>query len=131
MVSSLKAGPINVTVTDANNCFSISSIVITEPEKLIAYITGSDVRCYNGSDGVINLAVSQTAKGLNYLWNNGVQTKDQINNARRLSKHMNVSFGDCIHAIVAKDNDAVLVSRDKDFKRLRYIIDVKSPEELI
>ena len=44
---------------------------------------------------------------------------------------MTVSFGDAMHAILSRNNEAILVSRDRDFQRLKYIIEVRSPEDLL
>jgi len=51
--------------------------------------------------------------------------------ARKVSTKRGVSFGDALHAIIARDNCAVLISRDKHFLELSDIAPVRKPEELI
>lgn len=55
----------------------------------------------------------------------------QASEARRLSKERNVPFGDAIHAVVARDNAAFLVSRDRHFALLADICSVIPPEKII
>ncbi len=58
-------------------------------------------------------------------------TKEQTEEARKVSKQRNVPFGDVLHAILARDHEAQLVTRDWDFERLRDITKTVKPEELI
>tara|TARA_Y100000031_G_C8029502_1_gene296458 strand:+ start:155 stop:568 length:414 start_codon:yes stop_codon:yes gene_type:complete len=58
--------------------------------------------------------------------------KRQIDEARRVAKRQNVPEADALHAIIARDNQFTLVSRDqKDFPKLKHIWPAKLPEELI
>jgi gliding motility-associated-like protein len=70
-----------VTVTDTNGCNSFLSAIITEPDLLVSSFTKSDVKCFDGNDGSINLTVSGgTGPGTySYLWNNNSTTED-LNN---------------------------------------------------
>lgn len=58
-------------------------------------------------------------------------TKDQGREARRLMKQREVPFGDALHAVMARDHEAQFISRDTDFRRLKDIVPVKLPEDLI
>ncbi len=58
-------------------------------------------------------------------------TKQQVEEAKRLAKQRDVPFGDALHAVVARDNCALLVSRDHDFDKLNDVVTTKKPEELI
>jgi len=58
-------------------------------------------------------------------------TKVQGCEALRISKQRNLPLGDVIHAVLARDNEAQLISRDPDFRKLKDIIKAKTPEELI
>lgn len=51
--------------------------------------------------------------------------------AREIAIKRNVAFGDALHAILARDNNATLVSRDKHFLLLLDVSNVKKPEDLI
>ena len=57
--------------------------------------------------------------------------KKQYLEAKRLRDKAKVPFGDAMHAILARDNGAILISRDKHFYELIRIVEVKHPEELI
>ena len=57
-------------------------------------------------------------------------TKEQFEEARRLSKQRDVPLGDAIHAVLARDHDAQLVSRDWDFEKLKDITNVQKPQKL-
>lgn len=56
--------------------------------------------------------------------------KEQDAEAQKLSKEKNIPFGDALHAVVARDNDAVIISRDKHFIQLRDIVETYKPEEI-
>ena len=59
-------------------------------------------------------------------------TKTQFEEAHRLAKQRNIPFGDSVHAILARDNDAQMVSRDeKDFSKIKDITEFKEPKDLI
>jgi predicted nucleic acid-binding protein len=60
-----------------------------------------------------------------------VATDRQIDEARIIAGQRNLPRGDAIHAIIARDSDAVLVTRDRHFNSLKDICSVISPEELI
>ena len=58
-------------------------------------------------------------------------SRDQLLEGTRLGKERKVPKDDVRHAILARDNDAVLVSRDKDFNKLTDITEVRLPEDLV
>ena len=58
-------------------------------------------------------------------------SKMQAKKARMLSKERRIPKGDMLHAIVAQDNNAILISRDKHFDELRDIAESYKPEELL
>lgn len=57
-------------------------------------------------------------------------TPQEYNEARRISKERNIPLGDVVHAILAKDNKAILISQDKHFIRLRDIATAKKPQDV-
>lgn len=58
--------------------------------------------------------------------------KKQIDEARRVAKKHDVPEADALHAILARDNQFTLVSRDqKDFPKLRYIWPAKLLEDFL
>lgn len=58
-------------------------------------------------------------------------TKNQIEEATRLAKLRDVPIRDALHAILARDYEAQLVSRDRDFEKLKDVTKAKKPEDLI
>ncbi len=57
--------------------------------------------------------------------------RKQISLAGKISKTKKIPFGDVLHAVLAKDNDALLVTRDHHFEELQDLVIIKKPEELI
>ena len=58
-------------------------------------------------------------------------TKIEAQEARMLSLKRKVPFLDVLHAILARNNEALLISTDKHFESLKDICSFKKPEELI
>lgn len=60
-----------------------------------------------------------------------IATKEQREEAYKIAKERNVPPGDVLHAIIARDNKLILITRDKDFRKLNDISKHHKPEELI
>ena len=58
-------------------------------------------------------------------------TTKQRDEAKKLSLERNLPYGDALHAIIARDNNLILVTRDNHFKKLTDISKYYKPEELI
>ena len=58
-------------------------------------------------------------------------TTKQRDEAKELSLERNLPYGDALHAIIARDNNLILVTRDNHFKKLTDISQYYKPEELI
>ncbi|MBI4440288.1 type II toxin-antitoxin system VapC family toxin [Candidatus Woesearchaeota archaeon] len=58
-------------------------------------------------------------------------TEEQKKEAMVVSKTRNVPAGDALHAIIARDSNLILVTRDRHFRKLRDISPNYKPEELI
>ena len=48
-----------------------------------------------------------------------------------LSRELKLPRADCLHAILARDNDACMITRDRHFGELQKIAKIRAPEELI
>ena len=59
------------------------------------------------------------------------ETEEMLAQANKISKERNVSRADVIYALLAKNNNAIIISRDKHFKELSDICISKRPEELV
>lgn len=58
-------------------------------------------------------------------------TKKQFGKAKDLSVKRDVPLLDALHALIARDNKCIMVTRDAHFKRLSDIIKPKKPEDII
>ena len=60
-----------------------------------------------------------------------IATEKQREEAKKIAKERDVPAGDALHAIIARDNDLILVTRDRHFRKLEDISKHYKPEELI
>ncbi len=67
-VVGLCAGTYNVTVTDANGCVSVSSVVITQPNPLSATATADDIDCFGNCDGATTAFPVGGTPPYSYQW---------------------------------------------------------------
>lgn len=58
-------------------------------------------------------------------------TEKQARKAKDLSAKRNIPKGDALHALIARDNKATLVTLDKHFKKLLGITKPKRPQDII
>ena len=60
-----------------------------------------------------------------------VSSAEQLQESIKLARELKLPKKDVLHAILARDNDAVLISRDKHFSSLTEQVTIKKPEDLI
>jgi len=58
-------------------------------------------------------------------------SEKQVKEAATLSNKLKIPFGDALHGVLARDNDAVMVTRDRHFRKLKDKVIIKKPEDLI
>jgi hypothetical protein len=75
-INGLVAGLYTVTVSDANNCISVTSVSISQPALLTANLLGSNVSCFGGSNGAVNLTAAGGTLPYSFIWSNGSTTED-------------------------------------------------------
>ncbi|HRH59554.1 MAG TPA: SprB repeat-containing protein, partial [Chitinophagaceae bacterium] len=76
--SGLKAGNYTVSVTDAKGCTASKQFVITEPSCNVSIASQvTNVSCFGGNNGSINLTITGSNGGTTFLWNNGTTTEDR------------------------------------------------------
>ena len=73
---------------------------------------------------------------LNVLFMAGILKRVEVSEenykeARKIGISRNLHPGDVLHAILARDNNAILVSQDEHHQRLKDIVEVKKPEQII
>ena len=75
------AGSYDLQITSAKGCVFDTTFLMIEPTLLQPTITattdynGFNISCYDYNDGAINVSVSGSVPGYNYLWNNGNTTQ--------------------------------------------------------
>ncbi len=79
-VSGLTAGSYTCTITDANGCTSKAIAKITEPSKLVATVTGTNIRCNGSCDGAGAINFTGGVAPYSFLWTPGLQTTFNPNN---------------------------------------------------
>jgi gliding motility-associated-like protein len=77
VITGLSAGTYTVTVTDDHGCTVSGSVTISQPSNPLT-LAGvvSDVSCFGGLDGKIDLTVTNGTSPLTFLWSNGAITED-------------------------------------------------------
>jgi gliding motility-associated-like protein len=70
-VSNLDAGSYIVTVTDSNNCEIIEEIILNSPDSIVLSFQQTDVTCFDGSNGLVNVEVTGAIGTPSFDWNNG------------------------------------------------------------
>ena len=75
--TALAAGNYSVTVTDANGCNATLSQTITQPAALSLSTILTQVSCTGGTDGAIDLTVTNGTTPYTYAWTGGVTTEDR------------------------------------------------------
>ncbi len=73
----LGAGTYQVVVKDANNCTSTSSVTITQPPAISLSTVVTNVNCFGGTTGSMNLTVSGGTTPYTFLWSDGATTEDR------------------------------------------------------
>ncbi|MFO7879954.1 MAG: PKD domain-containing protein [Bacteroidota bacterium] len=72
----IPAGNYTITITDANGCDLSHTMVVIEPEPVVANIQAEDVSCHGFENGSIDLSVTGGTPPYDYQWNNGDGIED-------------------------------------------------------
>ncbi len=75
-------------------------------------------------------AINKIFKDVSELLEKAEINMEQVKEAADLSTRLKIPFGDALHGILARDNDAVMVTRDRHFRKLKDKITIRKPEEL-
>lgn len=75
-LNNLGPGTYGVSILDANGCTANASGSVTEPDTLGASSIDTDVTCFQGADGAIDLTPTGGLPPYIYSWSNGQTTQD-------------------------------------------------------
>ena len=76
----LPVGIANVTITDAHLCTTSVPVTLTQPASAVqTIVSSSNVSCFSGSNGSIDVTPSGGVSPYSYLWSNGATTQDLTN----------------------------------------------------
>ncbi len=74
----LCAGTYTLTVTDANGCTGIATVVITEPTAIVVTASTTPATCNGACDGTATATVTGGTPGYTYSWMPGGQTTSSV-----------------------------------------------------
>lgn len=77
--ANLPPGTYTATVSDANGCSATTSATVGEPTRLTATAAVTNVACFGGQNGAIDLSVEGGAAVYTYAWNHTANTQDVQN----------------------------------------------------
>ena len=72
----LGPGTYGVSIEDANGCTATASGAVTEPDTLGATSVDTDITCFQGSDGAIDLDATGGLAPYQFSWSNGATSED-------------------------------------------------------
>ncbi len=78
--TNLSANTYSVTVTDDNGCTANTSATVDQPTQLTASAVPTDVSCFGGNDGEIDLSVNGGTPPYSYSWDNGAGSSEDPTN---------------------------------------------------
>lgn len=79
LLSNLHLGDYFFRVTDENGCLVEQYINVGQPDTINVDITVTDVTCFGGSDGAIDLAPTGGTTPYGFVWSNGSTIQNQNN----------------------------------------------------
>lgn len=76
IATALPQGSSTLTVTDDQNCVSITSVSIDEPSDISLSATATDAGCYGEATGSVSSLAFGGTGAISYLWDNSATTPD-------------------------------------------------------
>jgi len=78
-VNNLSSGNYSVLITDANNCTTVSSFNISQPQALTSSGSSTPISCFGGNDGQTSVSASGGTPPYSYSWLPGGATTPTVN----------------------------------------------------
>ncbi|HBX51821.1 MAG: hypothetical protein A2275_03450 [Bacteroidetes bacterium RIFOXYA12_FULL_35_11] len=75
-LTGLYTGPINLTITDSNQCTKTLNVYITEPSPVSSINSPTAATCFGGNNGSITSFTYGGTYPYSFLWSNGLQTEN-------------------------------------------------------
>ena len=76
-LTGIVSGTYSVSVTDRNNCMTSITAVVGQPTELVVSETHTNVTCFDGQNGTIDLTVSGGTAPYSFAWNDNVASEDR------------------------------------------------------
>ena len=102
----------------------IRKIIGEESIIILSNILRDEMNAYAIEDKIREIVPARLLVRIN-------ESLGQVREAAAYSKRTGMPKKDALHAVLARDNNAVLVTRDKHFHMIYSQIEAKKPEELI
>ena len=80
-ISGLSGGLYYVIITDAGGCEHRDSVLITEPQALVASISSTNVSCFGAGNGTVTVSVTGGIGTYTYSWTPNVSNGPTVTNA--------------------------------------------------
>jgi hypothetical protein len=71
-INNLNAGQYSLSITDANGCSTEASAQVINPDGVMAYAIDSDLNCFGGTNGAVEVIITDGTPPFTYEWNNGI-----------------------------------------------------------
>ncbi|HNQ68923.1 MAG TPA: T9SS type A sorting domain-containing protein [Bacteroidales bacterium] len=110
-ITGLTIGTYSVTIIDDNGCEKIDSTEIFQPEELVSSVVQiTDVTCFGGNDGAVNIDVTGGIPPYEYDWSNSDNTQD-IDNVTAGSYYVTIT-----DAHNCTENNSAVVNQPTDIE---------------
>jgi len=77
-VDNLPAGTYIVTITDLNGCTGTEEVIITGPDEIMSTVVGTDVLCFDSSNGTGTVDIMGGNPPFEFLWDNSEDTNPAV-----------------------------------------------------
>jgi len=78
-LTDISAGNYIVTATDMNNCTETDTFTVQQPAPLAINAAVTDVTCFGGNNGAVDLLVTGGTQPYSFAWNDNAITEDREN----------------------------------------------------